>query len=211
VRIASSWGEAEAALDALGRFNVSNALGVVGALVAQGMAFGDAVRRLAGLPDVPGRMQRLGEKGAPLVVIDYAHTPDALEQVLRALRPVAEGRGGRLVAVFGAGGDRDRGKRAPMGAVASRLADRVVLTSDNPRSEDPREILRDIEAGVDVPHWVEPDRARAIASAVAQAADADVVLLAGKGHEATQEIAGRRLPFSDAEAARAALARREKR
>jgi UDP-N-acetylmuramoyl-L-alanyl-D-glutamate--2,6-diaminopimelate ligase len=211
VRIASSWGEAEATLDALGRFNVSNALGVVGALVAQGMAFGDAVRRLAGLPDVPGRMQRLGGKGAPLVVIDYAHTPDALEQVLRALRPVAEGRGGRLVAVFGAGGDRDRGKRAPMGAVASRLADRVVLTSDNPRSEDPQEILRDIEAGVDVPHWAEPDRARAIASAVAQAAHADVVLLAGKGHEATQEIAGRRLPFSDAEAARAALARREKR
>jgi len=209
--IASSWGEARAVLGALGRFNVSNALGVVGALVAQGMAFGDAVRRLAALPEVPGRMQRLGGENAPLVVIDYAHSPDALEQVLRALRPVAEARGGRVVAVFGAGGERDRAKRAPMGAAAARLADRIVLTSDNPRSEDPRQILREIEAGVDAPHAVEPDRARAIASAIAAAADADVVLLAGKGHEAFQEIAGQRLPFSDAEAARAALARREKR
>lgn len=211
VRIASSWGEAEAQLDALGRFNVSNALGVVGALVAQGMAFGEAVRRLEGLPQVPGRMQRLGGERAPLVVIDYAHTPDALEQVLRALRPVAEARGGRLVAVFGAGGERDRAKRAPMGAAASRLADRIVLTSDNPRSEDPLAILREIEAGVEAPHVVEPERARAIDAAIAEAADADVVLLAGKGHETTQEIAGRRFPFSDAEAAGAALGRREKR
>jgi len=211
VRIASSWGEADAKLDALGRFNVSNALGVVGALVAQGMAFGEAVRSLEGLPEVPGRMQRLGGERAPLVVIDYAHTPDALEQVLRALRPVAEARGGRLVAVFGAGGERDRAKRAPMGAAASRLADRIVLTSDNPRSEDPLAILREIEAGVDAPHGVQPERARAIDAAIAEAADADVVLLAGKGHEAVQEIAGRRLPFSDAEAARAALGRRGKR
>jgi UDP-N-acetylmuramoyl-L-alanyl-D-glutamate--2,6-diaminopimelate ligase len=156
-------------------------------------------------------MQRLGGEGAPLVVVDYAHSPDALEQVLRALRPLAEARGGRLVAVFGAGGERDRGKRAPMGAAASRLADRIVLTSDNPRSEDPLAILREIEAGVDAPHVVEPDRAHAIDAAIAEAADPDVVLLAGKGHEAFQEIAGRRLPFSDAEAARAALTRREKR
>jgi len=209
VKIASSWGEAESPLDALGRFNAANALGVVGALVAQGMDFRDAVRRLASLPEVPGRMQRLGGDGAPLVVVDYAHTPDALEQVLRALRPVTEARGGRLVAVFGAGGDRDRAKRAPMGEAASRLADRVVLTSDNPRGEDPLAILRHIEAGVSVAHQVEPDRARAIEAAIAAAADADVVLLAGKGHERVQEIAGRRLPFSDAEAARAALARRE--
>jgi UDP-N-acetylmuramoyl-L-alanyl-D-glutamate--2,6-diaminopimelate ligase len=211
VTIASSWGEAQAVFGALGRFNVSNALGVVGALVAQGMAFADAVRRLAALPEIPGRMQRLGGENAPLVVIDYAHSPDALEQVLRALRPVAAARGGRLVAVFGAGGERDRAKRAPMGAAAARLADRVVLTSDNPRSEDPQQILREIEAGIDAPHGVEPDRARAIGAAIAAAADADVVLLAGKGHEAFQEIAGQRLPFSDAEAARAALARREKR
>lgn len=211
VRLASSWGEAQATLNALGRFNVSNALGVLGALVAQGMAFGDAARCLERLPAVPGRMQRLGGEGTPLVVVDYAHTPDALEQVLRALRPVAEARGGGLVAVFGAGGERDRAKRAPMGAAASRLADRIVLTSDNPRGEDPLAILREIEAGVDAPHAVEPDRARAIAAAIAAAAPADVVLLAGKGHEATQEIAGRRLPFSDAGAAIAALTRREKR
>ena len=210
LRIASSWGEAEATLDALGRFNVSNALGVLGALIAHGMAFGDAVRCLERLPDVPGRMQRLGGKGAPLVVVDYAHTPDALEQVLRALRPVAAARGGCLVAVFGAGGERDRAKRAPMGAAASRLADRVVLTSDNPRGEDPLAILREIEAGVDAPHTVEPNRMHAIHAAIDAAAPADVVLLAGKGHEATQEIAGQRLPFSDAEVARAALARRGK-
>ncbi|MGD9953349.1 MAG: UDP-N-acetylmuramoyl-L-alanyl-D-glutamate--2,6-diaminopimelate ligase [Burkholderiales bacterium] len=208
VRIASSWGEAESPLGALGRFNVSNALAVVGALVARGMDFREAVRRLAALPEVPGRMQRLGGEGAPLVVVDYAHTPDALAQVLAALRPVAEARGGRLVAVFGAGGDRDRAKRAPMGEAAARLADRVVLTSDNPRSEDPLAILREIAAGVQGACELEPDRARAIEAAIASAGAVDVVLLAGKGHEATQEIAGRKLPFSDAALARAALERR---
>ncbi|MGH8688542.1 MAG: UDP-N-acetylmuramoyl-L-alanyl-D-glutamate--2,6-diaminopimelate ligase [Burkholderiales bacterium] len=206
--IASTWGEAEGTLHALGRFNASNALAVVGALVAHGMPLPDAVSLLATLPDVPGRMQRLGGDGTTLVVVDYAHTPDALAQVLRTLRPVAEARDGRLVAVFGCGGDRDRAKRASMGESASRLADRVVLTSDNPRSEDPLAILREIEIGMDAPYTVEPDRARAIEAAIAGAADADVVLLAGKGHEATQEIAGRRLPFSDAAVARAALERR---
>jgi len=156
-------------------------------------------------------MQRLGGEGAPLVVIDYAHSPDALENVLRALRPEAQARGGALAVVFGAGGDRDRAKRAPMGEVASRLADRVLLTSDNPRSEDPLAILREIAAGIGGRVAQEPDRARAIEAAVAAAAAADVVLVAGKGHERTQEIAGRRLPFSDADVARAALARREKR
>jgi UDP-N-acetylmuramoyl-L-alanyl-D-glutamate--2,6-diaminopimelate ligase len=145
------------------------------------------------------------------VVIDYAHSPDALENVLRALRPEASVRGGKLVAVFGAGGDRDRAKRAPMGEVAARLADRVVLTSDNPRSEDPLAILREIAGGIGGAFEQEPDRARAIESAIAAADAADVVLIAGKGHETTQEIAGRRLPFSDLEAARAALARRGKR
>jgi UDP-N-acetylmuramoyl-L-alanyl-D-glutamate--2,6-diaminopimelate ligase len=211
VSIASSWGEAEFTLRAPGRFNVSNALGVAGALVAYGLEFRDAVRCLEHLPDVPGRMQRLGGEGEPLVVVDYAHTPDALDKVLQALRPIAEARGGRLVAVFGAGGERDRAKRAPMGTVASRLADRVVLTSDNPRGEDPLAILRDIEAGVDGPHELEPDRARAITDAIGAAAAADVVLVAGKGHEAVQEIAGRRLPFSDADAARQALRRRGQR
>jgi len=211
LRVSSSWGEAETTLGALGRFNVSNALGVAGALVAYGMAFADAVRCLECLPDVPGRMQRLGGEGAPLVVVDYAHSPDALDKVLQALRPIADARGGRLVALFGAGGERDRAKRAPMGAIASRLADRIVLTSDNPRGEEPLAILREIEAGVGVAHELEPDRARAIESAIGQAADADVVLVAGKGHETAQEIAGRRLPFSDAAVARAALERRGKR
>ena len=206
--IASTWGTAEGELRALGRFNAANALGVIGALVAHGLPFADAVHSLSRLPEIAGRMQRLGGEGAPLVVVDYAHTPDALEQVLRALRPLAEARGGRLLAVFGCGGERDRAKRAPMGEVASRLADRVVLTSDNPRSEDPLAILRDIESGVSTEHAVEPDRARAIEAAIAGAAPADVVLLAGKGHEATQDAGGRRLPFSDAVAARAALARR---
>jgi UDP-N-acetylmuramoyl-L-alanyl-D-glutamate--2,6-diaminopimelate ligase len=208
VSIESSWGEATVALPVLGAYNVANALGVAGALLASGMAFGDAARALERLPEVAGRMQRLGGERAPLVVIDYAHSPDALENVLRALRPEASARGGALVVVFGAGGDRDRAKRAPMGEVGARLADRVVLTSDNPRSEDPLAILRDIAVGIAGRCVQEPDRARAIEGAIAAAGTADVVLVAGKGHETTQEIAGRRLPFSDAEVARAALARR---
>lgn len=211
VTIASTWGEATVALPVLGAYNVANALGVAGALVASGMPFADAARALERLPEVPGRMQRLGGERAPLVVIDYAHSPDALENVLRALRPEARARGGKLVALFGAGGERDRAKRAPMGAVGSRLADRVVLTSDNPRGEDPLAILREIAGGIGGAFEQEPDRARAIESAIAAAGAADVVLIAGKGHETTQEIAGRRLPFSDLEAARAALARRGKR
>ena len=205
LEIVSSWGTAKTEFRQLGRFNIANALGVLGCLVAYGMPFAQAVATLASLPAVPGRMQRVGD--APLTVVDYAHSPDAIEKVLQALRPAAEARGGRLVIVFGAGGDRDGGKRAQMGAVAARLADRIVLTSDNPRGEDPQAILRAIEAGVSAPHAVEPDRARAIEQALAQAAAADVVLIAGKGHETWQEIAGERLPFSDADAARAALER----
>ena len=179
---------------------------VLGCLLAYGMPFAQAVAALAKLPPVPGRMQRVG--AAPLTVVDYAHSPDALEKVLQALRPEALARGGRLAIVFGAGGERDRSKRAPMGAAASCLADRVVLTSDNPRGEDPLAILRDIEAGVTAPHAVEPDRARAIALAIDEAADADVILIAGKGHEKYQQIGDRVLPFDDGEVARAALARR---
>ena len=206
LHLASSWGAARAEFHPLGHFNVANALGVLGCLLVHGIPYAQAVAELAELPALPGRMQRIGD--APLTVVDYAHSPDALEKVLQALRPAAAARGGRLIAVFGAGGDRDRGKRAPMGAVASRLADRVVLTSDNPRSEDPLAIIREIEAGVGAPHEQEPDRARAIESAIAQAADADVVLISGKGHESWQESAGQRLPFSDAAVARAALERR---
>ena len=204
--LVTTWGEAQTDFHQLGRFNVANALGVLGCLLAYGLPPAQAVAALATLPAVPGRMQRVGD--APLTVVDYAHSPDALDKALQALRPVAQSRSGRLVAVFGAGGDRDRSKRGLMGAVASRLADRIVLTSDNPRSEDPLAIIRAIEQGVSAPHAVEIDRARAIESAIAQAADADVVLISGKGHEAWQEAGGRRLPFSDAAEAQAALARR---
>lgn len=206
LELATSWGAAQAAFHQLGRFNVANALGVLGCLLAYGMPLAQAAAALSSLPAVPGRMQRVGD--APLAVIDYAHSPDALDKVLQALRGVADARGGRLVAVFGAGGDRDRSKRALMGEVASRLADRIVLTSDNPRSEDPLAIIHEIETGVRTPHAVEADRARAIESAIAQAEDADVVLISGKGHESWQETGGRRLPFSDAAVAQAALARR---
>jgi UDP-N-acetylmuramoyl-L-alanyl-D-glutamate--2,6-diaminopimelate ligase len=205
MEIESSWGRATARVNLLGRFNMANALGVLGCLIAHGVAFEDAVTMLSSLPPVPGRMQQVGER--PLVVVDYAHTPDALEKVLQALRPVAAHRGGRLVAVFGAGGDRDPAKRPAMGAVVSRLADRAVVTSDNPRGEDPLRIIQAIRAGMSGDCEVEPDRASAIEAAIAGASDSDVVLIAGKGHERYQEIAGRRHAFSDVAVARDALRR----
>jgi len=206
--IGGTRGRAVVELAQVGRFNASNALGVLGSLLAHGMDFEAAVARLRALPPVPGRMQRLGGGAQPLVVVDYAHTPDALEKVLLALRPVADASGGALAVVFGAGGERDPAKRPLMGAVASRLADRIVLTSDNPRGEDPLAILAAIRAGVTTGHEMEPDRARAIAGAIAAARAGDVILVAGKGHEAYQEAGGTRTAFSDIEAARAALARR---
>jgi len=190
----------------VGRFNVANALGVLGCLLAYGIERAEALALIADLPQVPGRMQRVGER--PLVIVDYAHTPDALEKVLQALRPVAQRRQGKLAVVFGAGGDRDPAKRPLMGAVAARLADRVLVTSDNPRGEDPLAIISQIEQGIAQAHDVDADRARAIERSVSEAQEDDVILIAGKGHEDYQEIAGRRLPFSDAEAARAALAKR---
>ena len=203
--LTSSWGEAEINFRQLGRFNVSNALGVLGCLLAYGVSFAQAAKLLGALPPVPGRMEQVGER--PLVVIDYAHTPDALEKVLIALQAVAAGRGGRLTAVFGAGGDRDAAKRPLMGEIAARLADRVVITSDNPRSEDPLAIISQIAAAARGGE-IEANRRLAIEKSIAQAAPADVVLIAGKGHENYQEVAGRRLAFSDAALARVALARR---
>jgi UDP-N-acetylmuramoyl-L-alanyl-D-glutamate--2,6-diaminopimelate ligase len=200
---------AQVSISAPGQFNLCNALGVLGCLVAHGIPFAQGARLLEKLPPVPGRMQVVGDQ--PMVVVDYAHTPDALDKVLRALRPVAEARRGRLVAVFGAGGGRDADKRPLMGAAVSPLADRIVLTSDNPRDEDPAAIIAAIRRGVAREFAIEVDRARAIESAIASADPADVILIAGKGHESTQEIAGRRLPFSDAAVARAALGRREDR
>ena len=208
ISLQSSWGEGAATIDQIGHFNVANALGVLGCLLARGVPFHDGAALLAALPPVPGRMQKIAERpGRPLVVVDYAHTPDALDKVLRALRPVAQSRGGRLVVVFGAGGERDADKRPLMGAIASRIADRVVLTSDNPRGEDPAAIAAAIRRGVSGDCVLELDREAAIVSAIETSAPADVVLVAGKGHEDYQEIAGRRLPFSDAKLAEAALGR----
>ena len=198
VSLVSSWGDAEARINQLGRFNVSNALGVLGCLLAHGVAFERAVGLLAELPPVSGRMQRLAGAGKPLVVVDYAHTPDALERALDVLRPLAKG---RLLCVFGCGGDRDPSKRPQMGEVARRLADRVILTDDNPRSEDPAQIVADILSGIetrDTVH-VEHDRATAIRVGIVAAGANDLVLVAGKGHEDYQEVAGQRLPFSDIE------------
>ncbi|MGP1630297.1 MAG: UDP-N-acetylmuramoyl-L-alanyl-D-glutamate--2,6-diaminopimelate ligase [Giesbergeria sp.] len=194
----------------IGQYNISNLLGVIAAMRALGVSLAAAVRACERLAPVPGRMERLLTPGQPLVAVDYAHTPDALEKALQALRPLASERGGRLWCVFGCGGDRDAGKRPLMGAAAQHHADQVVVTSDNPRSEDPAAIVHQILLGTLMGNTVraEPDRAAAIAQALQDAAPADVVLIAGKGHEAWQEIAGVKRPFSDMEHARAALARR---
>jgi len=184
-------------------------LAVIGGLRALGVALEDAVRVVPQLTPVPGRMQRVGDgSGAPEVVVDYAHTPDALEKVLASLRPLAAARGGRLVCVFGCGGNRDASKRPLMGAIAQRLADRVIVTSDNPRDESPAAILEQIVAGQDRRDraTVIEDRRVAIAEAVARAGARDVLLIAGKGHEDYQEIAGVKHPFSDVDEARRALA-----
>ncbi len=206
-RIKSSWGEAHIESALLGHFNVSNLLGVLTTMLVSGVPFERATAALADLQAVAGRMQRLGGRGKPLIVVDYAHTPDALEKTLIALKDVARASGGRLVAVFGAGGERDRGKRPLMGAVASRHADAITVTSDNPRGEDPAAIIAEITAAIPVAHEAVEDRRTAIARAIASASADDVVLIAGKGHESYQEIAGRRLPFSDALEAEEALAR----
>ena len=196
----------------VGSFNVSNLLATIGAVLACGVDLLAACRIAPLLVPPPGRMQRVRAGGGdePMVIVDYAHTPDAIEQALLALRPQASARGGRLWIVFGAGGDRDPGKRAPMGAAAGRQADRVVITSDNPRREDPVAIVAAVAAGAPSRSNVEVivDRTQAIAHALAAAHARDVVLIAGKGHEATQEIAGVKRPFSDVEQARAALAAR---
>ena len=163
------------------------------------------------LKPVPGRMERLNEPGKPLVAVDYAHTPDALEKGLQALRPLAQQRGGKLWCVFGCGGDRDPTKRPVMAAVAEKNADRVVVTSDNPRSEKPEHIISQILLGLSHAEVVEveADRARAIAQTVANAAPQDVILLAGKGHEDYQEIAGVKHVFSDQAHAAKALENRK--
>jgi UDP-N-acetylmuramoyl-L-alanyl-D-glutamate--2,6-diaminopimelate ligase len=195
--LVSNQGSARVAAPLVGRFNVANLLGVIGVLLTAGFTLDAAAKAASRLEPPPGRMQRLGGDGRPLVVVDYAHSPDALEKCLAALRDVARGHGGRLVCVFGCGGDRDRGKRPLMGEAASRHADFVWLTSDNPRSEPPAAIIDEIRPGVRVAHDVRVDRGEAIRAAVGTAHVDDVVLIAGKGHEPYQEIAGVRRPFAD--------------
>lgn len=196
----------------VGHFNVSNALAVLATLLAKGVKLKQAVDAVESLTPAPGRMQQLGGHEAPMIVIDYAHTPDALEKTLEALRQVATDRGGQLWCVFGCGGDRDPGKRPQMGAIA-QAADHVLVTSDNPRSEEPGAIIAQIVAGMDENHPASryqaiEDRAAAILLAVKQAGKQDVILVAGKGHEPYQEIKGRKMPFSDADHAVLALTAR---
>lgn len=194
----------------IGQYNVANLLGVIGTLRALGLPLAEAVEACRHLSSVPGRMERVTAPGQPLAVVDYAHTPDALEKALAGLRPLAAQRGGALWCLFGCGGDRDPIKRPLMAAAVEQLADRIVVTSDNPRTEPPEAIIGQILKGLARPEAarVEPDRARAIDYTLAQAAPQDVVLLAGRGHEAWQEIAGQRLAFSDRAHAEQALARR---
>lgn len=191
----------------VGDYNVSNLLGVIAALRSLDIGLAQACQAVSQCSAVPGRMESLVQANAPLVVVDYAHTPDALDKLLAALRPLTQSRGGQLWCVFGCGGDRDASKRALMAAAAERQANRVVVTSDNPRSEAPEAIIAQIVAGLAAPARAQVivSRADAIAQVIAQASAQDVVVLAGKGHEDYQDVAGTKHPFSDLTHARNAL------
>ncbi|MCX7195034.1 MAG: UDP-N-acetylmuramoyl-L-alanyl-D-glutamate--2,6-diaminopimelate ligase, partial [Proteobacteria bacterium] len=218
LQIHSSWGGGELHNTLIGRFNAANLLGVMAVLLVSGVTFDNALHELSNVSAVPGRMQTFGDGGdRPTVVVDYAHTPDALEKVLQAVHEVL-GRepvgtcGGKLICVFGCGGDRDRGKRPMMGAIAAKLADVSIITSDNPRSEAPLDIIAAIVSGItsgkrktNGTYQIIEDRASAITQAVLSAHAADIILIAGKGHESYQEIRGVKFPFSDAEVAQRAL------
>jgi UDP-N-acetylmuramoyl-L-alanyl-D-glutamate--2,6-diaminopimelate ligase len=207
-RLCTPLGEGRFRSPLVGRFNLMNLLQAVGALQQQGLPLADLLEGLASFRGVPGRMERVVAAGVsagrPSVLVDYAHTPDGLENALRACRPFT---GGRLICVFGCGGDRDRSKRPQMGAIAARLADLVVVTSDNPRTEDPQRILDDVLAGIPdgTVLQVDVDRAAAIASAIASAAADDLVLIAGKGHEDYQILGTTKVHFDDREEAEKAL------
>jgi UDP-N-acetylmuramoyl-L-alanyl-D-glutamate--2,6-diaminopimelate ligase len=205
--IATPWGRATLESPLIGRFNAANLLGSLATLLASDVGLEQSVAALHKVEPVPGRTERYGGGRAPLVIVDYAHTPDALEKVLDSLRAAAGSRA-RLYCVFGCGGDRDRGKRPLMGEAASRHADRVIITSDNPRSEDPAAIIAQIARGVRGKHEQIIDRRQAIRSALAEARRGDIVLVAGKGHEQYQEIRGVRRRYSDAAVVRAVLAGR---
>lgn len=208
--LVSPQGEAKIQSTLVGAFNVSNCLATAATAHVAGIGLAEIASGIRSLPAVPGRLEAI-DAGQPFgVVVDYAHTPDSLDNVLRAARGLVRG-GGRLLCLFGCGGDRDRGKRPLMGAVAARLSDYVIVTSDNPRSEDPDAIIAEILEGVAAHRsggadHVTPDRAAAIAHAVRAARRGDVVVVAGKGHETGQQFADRTIPFDDRAVARAALA-----
>jgi UDP-N-acetylmuramoyl-L-alanyl-D-glutamate--2,6-diaminopimelate ligase len=209
--VATPWGRSGIESPLVGRFNAANLLGTLAVLLASDSRLEDSIAALQKVAPVPGRTERYGGGRQPLVIVDYAHTPDALENVLRTLRELMSSAGtkaGKLVCVFGCGGDRDRGKRPLMGRIASELADEVIVTSDNPRTEDPQAIIEDILEGFSAPCVVVPDRSGAIQGAVSSARAGDIVLVAGKGHEQYQEIDGVKHPYSDAAVVRAALAER---
>ena len=196
-------GDFEGGMRLVGAHNLDNALGAMGGALAAGVPLEACARGLADCPPVPGRLEAVPNTRGVAVFVDYAHTDDALDRVLTALRALTEG---RILTVFGCGGDRDRGKRPRMGAAAARGSDYVVVTSDNPRSESPDAIVADIVPGIGAaPHVVIVDRVEAIRHAITQAGPGDVVLIAGKGHEATQEIGGVRHPFDDRHVAAEAL------
>ncbi|UTH75570.1 UDP-N-acetylmuramoyl-L-alanyl-D-glutamate--2,6-diaminopimelate ligase [Chromobacterium sp. IIBBL 290-4] len=203
--VTTPWGVVDVRTGLVGRFNAANLLACLATLCVNGVSLQDAAAVMARIQPARGRMQSIGGTHEPLVVIDYAHTPDALEKALATLSDIRPA-GGRLFCVFGCGGDRDPGKRPMMGAIAEKHADVAVLTSDNPRSEDPQAIIRDVLAGMDAARaHVEADREAAIHWAVSQAKVGDVVLVAGKGHEEYQDIAGVKRPFSDFRVAEEAL------
>ena len=203
LRLHTPWGDADLHTRLVGRFNVENALAATASAGLAGVPFEAVVRGLAELTGVPGRLEVVSTDEPFAVIVDYAHTADALENVLRAVRPLATG---RVIVVFGCGGDRDRGKRPEMARTASALADHAIITTDNPRSEDPLAIIAEVEAGADGHQEVEPDRRRAIERAIALAQPGDVVVIAGKGHEQGQDVAGVISPFDDREVAREVLA-----
>jgi len=197
IRINGPWGTEDVRTGLFGEFNASNLLATAGTLALLGMPWNQVLHQLELMQPVPGRMMRMGgEEGQPVVVIDYAHTPDALECALRAVRSHLDG---KLVCVFGCGGNRDQGKRPQMGRAAEMLADDVFVTSDNPRFESANQIIDDVMAGLESPGraTIEPDRGIAIQKAIANCSPGDVVLVAGKGHETWQEVGDQRIPFSD--------------
>jgi UDP-N-acetylmuramoyl-L-alanyl-D-glutamate--2,6-diaminopimelate ligase len=204
--IHSSWGGAQINSSLVGRFNAENLLGALAVLLVSGIELDAAVRSLSEVQAVDGRMQSLGGTGQPTVIVDYAHTPDALEKVLLALREVGAPACGNLICVFGCGGDRDRGKRAMMGMVAEKFSNHCIVTSDNPRSENPQHIIAEILGGMTANnHEIIVDRATAIERAIGLARQIDTVLVAGKGHEDYQEINGVKHPFSDVAVVRQTL------